>query len=171
MSARISSDELYLLVASNLAKRSTCLRRAVGCVLTDTDGKVLATGYNGVANGRPHCNEAVGVITDLFETVISVPPRQVPNYQNACPGASAKSGEQLDACEAIHAEQNALLQCPDVRKIFSCYATCSPCMHCTKLLMNTGCQRIIFSSPYAGEEKAKELWTSVRGRSWMLWHD
>jgi dCMP deaminase len=36
------------------AKRSTCNRLNVGCVIAE-DGRPLATGYNGPPKGRPHC--------------------------------------------------------------------------------------------------------------------
>jgi hypothetical protein len=38
------------------------------------------------------------------------------------------SGTGLDVCEAIHAEQNALLQCKDVEQIDTAYVTAMPCM-------------------------------------------
>ena len=51
-------EELFLSLASTLAKYSTCLRKQVGCVITDEGGHVLSTGYNGVPSGLPHCNKA-----------------------------------------------------------------------------------------------------------------
>ncbi len=71
----------------------------------------------------------------------------------------------LDGCHAIHAEQNALLQCRDVYSIHSCYTTVSPCMTCMKLLLNTGCERIIFTEEYVQPEAAR-LWQSA-GRLWQ----
>jgi deoxycytidylate deaminase len=54
---RPTRDQLYIEMAKLVAQRTTCLRRAVGCVLVNARGHVLATGYNGVAGGQPHCNE------------------------------------------------------------------------------------------------------------------
>ena len=68
--------------------------------------------------------------------------------------------------EAIHAEQNALLQCRDVYLIDTCFVTCSPCMTCTKLLLNTGCRKICFSEVYTGSVEAEKLWLSS-GRTWI----
>jgi len=59
MSARISVDWWAMNLADCCKDRSTCLRRSVGCVLLDADNHVIATGYNGVAAGMPHCNEPV----------------------------------------------------------------------------------------------------------------
>ena len=147
---RIAKDAWAMELARVTARRSTCLRRAVGCVLLNARGHVLATGYNGVAAGLPHCNE-LGTIES--------------SYPHACPGATAASGTQLDACLAIHAEQNALLQCRDVYEIDACVVTVSPCVTCTKLLMNTSCRRIIYADEYAHNAEAENLWRRA-GREW-----
>lgn len=147
---RPSRDEWALKLALLTAQRTTCLRRAVGCGLLNVRGHVLATGYNGVAAGLPHCNEH-----DPFEPV---------GHPHACSGAHAPSGMDLDGCQAIHAEQNALLQCRDVHSIHTCYTTASPCMTCVKLLLNTSCARIVFVEEYP-HSAARELWLSA-GRAW-----
>jgi dCMP deaminase len=155
---RPTRDAVFLQMAALIATRSTCLRRAVGCVLVSARGHVLATGYNGVAAGLPHCNDY-----DM--------PRNSHPHPNACAGALRAdgkrwpSGHNLDACEAIHAEQNALLQCRDVWQIRTCYVTVSPCMTCTKLLLGTSCTRVIFSAEYPAPG-AKELWLRNQMNSW-----
>lgn len=139
--------ELALLTA----KRATCLRRQVGCVLLNQRGHVLATGYNGVAAGQPHCNQY-----DHFHPI---------GFPDACTGAHAPSGTNLDGCQAIHAEQNALLQCRDVYTIHTAYVTASPCLTCCKLLLNTSCERICYAEEYP-QPAAKELWVAA-GRRWQ----
>lgn len=166
---RPSRDQLYMDMAKLVAQRTTCLRRAVGCVLTNTRGHVSATGYNGVAAGQPHCNEASEEGRDYkqfgSDPSVRCPTRFETVYHNACPGSDAPSGQSLDACQAIHAEQNALLQCRDVYDIETCYCTASPCMTCTKLLLNTSCKRIVFIDEYPHPE-AKALWVGS-GREWV----
>ena len=150
---RLSRDAWALKLALLTAGRSTCLRRAVGCVLLNDKGHVLSTGYNGVAAGLPHCNNSTLTST-----------KTVAVYPNACSGAMAPSGTNLDGCQAIHAEQNALLQCRDVYAIHTAYVSVSPCMTCCKLLLNTSCQRIAYVGEYPHTE-AKNLWVGA-GRSW-----
>ena len=149
---RPDRDETFLMVADVLAVRTTCLRRGVGCVLTNKRGHVLSTGYNGVASGVRHCNfqprPIAGGVTEAFPY--------------ACAGAGADSGSRLDDCQAIHAEANALLQCPDVHQIETCYVTVAPCISCVKLLLGTSCQRIVFSEQYPHHEAAR-LWN----RPWI----
>lgn len=155
---RPSKEEYFLSIAALVSSRSTCLRKSVGCVLVNERGHILATGYNGVAMGAPHCNE---------QKLIK---HEQPVYPNACPAARSASGSNLDGCEAIHAEQNALLQCKDVWDIHTCYTTNSPCVTCVKLLLNTSCKRIIFIHAYAHDEVSRELWhSSGPGKVWWYY--
>lgn len=148
------------------AQRATCARRSVGAVFLNERGHVIATGYNGVAAGQPHCNEVVELGADYYDwgSGVKAPTRMVKIMPHACSGACAPSGTNLDGCEAIHAEQNALLQCRDVYSIDTAYVTASPCMTCTKLLLNTGCRSIVFLEDYP-HSAAKDLWERS-GRQW-----
>lgn len=146
---RIDRAEIGLLIAQAWALRGTCRRRKVGCLLVDKNGYPLASGYNGPPAGEPHC--------------IDVP----------CAGADAPSGTGLEKCEAIHAEQNALLRCADPSLIHSCFVTSSPCMHCVKMLMNTECEQIVFAERYAHDTEARERWIKSTNRAgktlcWLL---
>jgi dCMP deaminase len=141
---RPTRNEWLLDMAALVARRSTCARRSVGCVLVDVRGHVLSTGYNGRPRGFAHCNEGA-----------------------PCPGVGAPTGSDLDLCESVHAEQNALLQCRDVELIEVCYVTVSPCLTCVKLLLNTSCRRVVAAAPYAHEAAARELWTRG-GRRWEV---
>lgn len=166
--ARPSRDEYFSRMAELVATRSTCIRRSVGCVLVSARGHVLATGYNGVAAGLAHCN-ALERVRDPFD---STGEGFVDHYPNLCPGALRAdgkrwpSGKKLDGCEAIHAEQNALLQCHDVFVIETCYVTVSPCITCVKLLLGTSCQRIVFIEAYSHDDEAKRIWLSRKSNSW-----
>jgi dCMP deaminase len=141
MAIRPSKQMTFVRLAENIAEQSTCRRRHVGCFLVDVNHHVLAVGYNGVAKGMKHC--------------LDVP----------CAGSECKSGEGLDLCLAIHAEQNALIRCKDPNIIHTCYTNVAPCMHCLKMLLNTSCYRIVFLHNYADSERCKELWESA-GRQW-----
>lgn len=134
---RPALDTTMIAIAQILAQRATCSKLAVGCVLTDRQGRILATGYNGVPRGCPHC--------------IDVP----------CPGANAPAG--ADLCEAVHAEQNALLQCKDIDKIDTCWTTHMPCMRCIKELMNTNCSKIVYYDGSVAQQSAMDLWLHPHG--------
>lgn len=140
MTRQALKDKVWLEVAKAQTQLSTCVRRQVGCVFLSQQGHVLATGYNGVAPDVPHCTDC------------------------PCEGAGYPSGEGLDKCEAIHAEQNALVQCTRPQDVHTVYCTDAPCMHCVKMLATTGAQRIVFMRDYP-HPKAKQYWESL-GRTW-----
>jgi dCMP deaminase len=137
---RPTRDETMLKIARDIAERSTCCRRKVGCVLADEHGRVLSMGHNGVPMGHQHCTE------------------------HPCTGSAMKSGTGLDHCLAIHAETNALMFCSDIMKIHTAYVTASPCKACTKALLNTSCRNVVYLDEYPHLD-AQELWLNS-GRIW-----
>lgn len=138
--------EYFLDIARRVSQLATCPRRKVGCVLVDRHQHIMATGYNGVPSGIQHCTD------------------------DPCPGAKFPSGQGLEHCLAIHAEQNALLQCSDVTRIDTVYCTTQPCLTCTKLLLNTSAHRVIFSEPH-GDPRGADLWFSKHSDpdTFLLW--
>lgn len=138
--SRISEDLMWLQVCFVLSQRSTCARRRVGCVLVDKQGRFLSSGRNGSASGDIHC------------------------IDHPCEGVLGESGAALDTCEAIHAEQNALAYCPDVRLVHTVYCTDSPCVPCVKLLKATGAIRLVFARRYP-HTLSQSRWER-QGRSW-----
>lgn len=158
--SRPNIDKYFARMVLVVASRSTCLRRAVGCILVNSMNHILATGYNGVPRGQQHCNEEVDYAKAPHCEVLT-------HYPNACPGAEASSGTDLDKCYAVHAEQNALLQCSDVNKITTIYVTHEPCIACTKMFLNTSANRICYVDEYASNQVAisMKLWTDS-GRIW-----
>ena len=51
---RLDWNTYFLNIAKEVAKRSTCPRASVGVVIVK-DNRILSTGYNGSAPGKPHC--------------------------------------------------------------------------------------------------------------------
>lgn len=123
-SMRPSKKEYYLQMLKLVASRSTCVRRAVGAIITDKDGHVLSTGYNGVPRNFEHCTD-------------------VP-----CSGASDTAGDTTK-CLAVHAEQNAILQCSNLNDAHTLYCSNLPCFVCAKLLCNTNIEVVICEEDYA----------------------
>lgn len=76
---RVPLYEVYMRMAEELAKRSTCTRLQVGTVVTDQRlENVLAIGYNGNARGLPNkCDSAVpgscGCIHSEMNALVKAP--------------------------------------------------------------------------------------------------
>jgi dCMP deaminase len=139
MASRLSKKEYYLAMLKLVAMRSTCARRAVGAIIVDKEGHVLSTGYNGVPRNFDHC--------------IDFP----------CSGANDVSGNNT-RCMAVHAEQNAILQCSDLSRAHTMYCSCTPCFACAKMIANTEIEVIIAIEGYAdaaGLEVLKESGKSI----------
>ena len=136
---RPSWDEYYMDIAKLVSRRTTCLRRAVGCVLT-FENHILSSGYNGTPAGITHC-EDIGCMREQLK---------VP------------SGEKHELCRGLHAEQNALLQCAlhgVSTKDSVLHSTTFPCSVCAKLLINAKVKKIIYLEYYndkLSEEMFKE---------------
>ena len=109
--------------------------------MVDSKYRILASGYNGTPAGAINCTE------------------------EPCKGAGYPSGQGLEFCEALHAEQNALIQLKAPNEVENIYLTTSPCIHCVKMLANTSARQIIFAHEYPHTE-SKDYWEKL-GRVWL----
>ncbi|MBI5552365.1 MAG: cytidine/deoxycytidylate deaminase family protein [Desulfobacterales bacterium] len=126
---RPSWDEYFMDITCLVAKRATCLRRAVGAVVIK-DRRLLSTGYNGAPSNVRHCAE-----TGCLRQQLNVP-----------------SGERHELCRGIHAEQNAIIQAAYHGvsiKGATLYCTNQPCSICAKMIINAGIVRIVYQDGYA----------------------
>ena len=129
MSDRPSWDQYFMTITRQVAERSTCTRAKVGAVIV-RDRNIVATGYNGSPAGLPHCTD-VGCLI----------------YSSRTP-----SGEMEENCfRTIHAEINAIAQAAkngaSIRDA-DIYITHTPCIHCMKVLLNTGIRAIYYEREY-----------------------
>lgn len=138
MSERMNKDVYYMSLAILASARSTCIRRKVGCIAVK-DNHIVATGYNGSVAGTTHCTNDT-----CYRIVNNIP-----------------SGEKLDLCRAVHAEQNVISQSAihgtSIHNA-TVYITTSPCITCLKLLAQVGVRRIVILEPtYLNTDIAMEL--------------
>lgn len=123
---RPAFDDIYMELAVNLARRSHCIKRHVGAVLTK-DTRIISIGYNGPPPGTHNCDE------------------EWPDV--GCPRDS-KGGCSL----AIHAEQNAILYAVKNKTSVegaTLYVTLSPCLACARIIYSMGISCVIYLNSYA----------------------
>lgn len=130
-------DKYFLDIASVVASRSNCIKRKVAAVIT-LDRRIISTGYNGTPRGVRNCNEG-----------------GCPRCRRFAPGGTA-----LEECLCSHAEENAITQAAYHGvsvKGGTLYTTFSPCLLCTKMIINAGISEVVYGEEYTLGEKARGL--------------
>ncbi|NNL67433.1 MAG: hypothetical protein HKP30_14385 [Myxococcales bacterium] len=121
-------DDYFMSIARVAASRSNCVKRKIGAVIT-IDRRIVSTGYNGTPRGVRNCNEG------------------------GCPRCNAfgESGQALGDCICSHGEENAIVQSAyhgvSVRG-GTIYTTMSPCLQCTKMIVNSGITAVVYNGAY-----------------------
>ena len=129
--SRPSWEDYFMDIAMLVAKRSTCLRRAVGAIIVK-DIRILSTGYNGAPTNVRHCAE-----TGCLREKLGI-----------------ESGKMHELCRGIHAEQNAIIQAAYhgvSLKGASIFCSNLPCSICAKMIINAGIDKIYYRSGYADQ--------------------
>ncbi|CAF0877205.1 unnamed protein product [Rotaria sp. Silwood1] len=115
-----------------------CVRHRVGCIIADTDQRIIATGYNGTPDNIKACDQG---------------------GCKRCWNMSIEHGERLDECICIHAEESALFEagrrlCRDT----TLYVTHNPCRQCSKKIIQNGIKRVVYTREYSSSlEDVRQL--------------
>ncbi|HET6516467.1 MAG TPA: dCMP deaminase family protein [Thermodesulfovibrionales bacterium] len=132
---RPSWDEYFIEIAKVVSSRSTCLRRRYGAVIVK-DHVIVSTGYNGAPRGSVNCVDR----DTCKRRELNVP-----------------AGERYELCEAVHAEQNAIINgSPERMKDAVIYiagfeedqtaAEGKPCLLCKRMIRNAQIQQVVYLS-------------------------
>lgn len=138
MNKRPSWDEYFMNIAEVVASRSNCMKRQVAALIVK-DKRIISTGYNGTPRGTRNCNEG-----------------GCPRCNNLAP-----SGTALEECLCSHAEENAITQAAYhgvAIKDAMLYSTFSPCIMCTKMIINSGIKEVVYNDEYPISDAVKNLY-------------
>ncbi|MBU4283601.1 MAG: cytidine/deoxycytidylate deaminase family protein [Nanoarchaeota archaeon] len=131
-------DEYFMEITEAVAKRSTCDRGRMGCVIA-RDKQILVTGYAGAPVGLPHCDE-VG--------------HQIKTITN-------EDGTVSKHCvRTTHAEQNAICQAAKIGASINgstLYCKMTPCSTCAKMIINAGIKRVVCQKKYHDGKETEEM--------------
>ena len=123
---KLSFDHIFMNLATDLSKRSHCVKAQVGAVLTK-DTRIISIGYNGPPAGTHNCDE------EWPET--------------GCPR------DVRGRCSlALHAEENAILYAVKNGANLegaTLYTTLSPCLPCARLIFSAGVKHVFYLNSYA----------------------
>ena len=115
---RIPRDQVLMMIAHVASLRGTCNRLRVGAVLA-FESRPVSLGYNGAPSGEPHCDSGC-------------------NADKPC-------------TNTIHAEDNAISWARAFGidpKGATLYITDSPCMECTRKIVEAGISRVVYDRQY-----------------------
>lgn len=134
-------DTYFMGIAKAVALRSNCMKRKVAAVIVK-DLRIISTGYNGTPRGVKNCSEG------------------------GCPRCNSvePSGKGLDECLCSHAEENAIVQSAYhgvAVKDSMIYTTFSPCLMCTKMIINAGIREVVYHVGYPMSEISLRLLTEA----------
>lgn len=131
---RPSWDEYFLNLAKATAQRSTCPSRKVGSVIVNPEtNQIISMGYNGAPRGTSHCGEEC---------------------------ATRESGKSWRKCRAVHAELNAIISAAMngvSTNGATMYLTTTPCVFCSRTLINAGIKKVIALTFYPHQEAIELL--------------
>ena len=137
-------DHYFIEIAKVVSSRATCLRRKYGAVIVK-DHVIISTGYNGAPRGIENC-------IDLNKCI-----RKEQNIP---------SGERYELCEAVHAEQNAVINAPPERMKGAAiyiagfeedksFANGRPCKLCERMIRNSQITEVVYLKNDGSLEKIK----------------
>lgn len=130
-------DAYFMGIAKAVAMRSNCMKRKVAAVIVK-DRRIISTGYNGTPRGVKNCSEG------------------------GCPRCNSvePSGKGLGECLCSHAEENSIVQAAYHGvpiKGSTLYTTFSPCLMCTKMIINAGIMEVVYNLDYSLTEISFQL--------------
>ena len=126
-------DKTYIAMAQIWAELSTAVRKKVGCLIVK-NGTIISDGYNGTPSG--------------FDNNCEFPPtRGVGDTLYTKP-------------EVLHAESNAITKLAKSTQSSdgaTMYITISPCVDCSKLIIQSGIKKVFYKEFYRNDEGIKLL--------------
>ena len=126
-------DKAYLEMAKTWASLSKAVRKKVGCLIVK-DGAIISDGYNGTPSG--------------FDNNCEI---RVDEHD---------SNALLTKPEVLHAESNAITKLAKSTQSSdgaTMYNTISPCLECSKLIIQSGIKKVVFNKIYRNDDGIKLL--------------
>jgi dCMP deaminase len=125
---KLRRESYFMQLAELTAKRGSCSRAQVGCVLVDEKTKrIISVGYNSSPKGTDECHDVGCLIHN-------------------------------DHCiRCLHAEQAAILNITTKPEKIICYVTHQPCLNCFKLLVGLGITQIYYLVDYPDPAREKYM--------------
>jgi dCMP deaminase len=131
-------DEYFLEVMDTVAQRANCDRGRAASIIVKNK-RIVATGYVGAPAGLPTCDEVGHLIKVAYDE---------------------RGGQHKHCVRTTHAEANAIAQAAKHGTAIdgaTIYIRMTPCLDCTKLLINAGITRIVCRKRYHADHDSMEM--------------
>lgn len=143
-------ENFFKNVVLEVSKCSTCCRVKVGALLV-RDGRIVATGWNGVPKGKTHCEDIFKEEYEKYKNcLVTKTDEKCDIYIN---DFKTKHGE-FSKINELHAEQNLISYCARngiITEGTTLYVTSSPCSDCSKLIIASGIKEVCYLELYDRE--------------------
>jgi len=142
-------DETRLRQAYIESLQSKCVKHQVGCIIVNSQGRIVASGYNGTPAGDSNCCDRFPNFEEEVEAIKQ-------EIRLGCEILGTNKLKELydkhhkwSSEHEIHAEMNALLHSNrDDIQGGTLYCTHQPCADCSKNIANSGVSRVVYGVPY-----------------------
>lgn len=131
-------QEYFLKIMDTVAERANCDRGRAASVIV-RDKRVIATGYVGAPAGLQTCDEVGHLIKVAFDE---------------------RGGQKKHCVRTTHAEANAIAQAARYGIAIdgaTIYIKMTPCLDCTKLLVNAGIKKVVCRKRYHADHDSVKM--------------
>ena len=145
-------DKVYLNIDKEISTLSKCVRAKVGSIIVK-DGNILGMGYNGMPTGVDNCCEDKVYIHSVFDVILP----KLEDYPFTDELGRYKLVSKVDI---LHSESNAILKAAKMGISINnstIYCTLSPCRECSKLILQSGIKKVVFSEVFKRNNGAIEF--------------
>lgn len=134
-------DRLYLRMAFTWSENSYAIRRQVGCLIVKNNS-IISDGYNGTPSG--------------FRNICEFEPDADKSFNDNCTNTDLlndyNAGRKLVTYPyVLHAESNAIAKLSKSNNSSegaTIYVTDEPCLECSKMIIQSGIIRVVYSRSY-----------------------
>lgn len=154
-------DIAYMKMALAMSELSYAIRSKVGCIIVSEDGQIISQGFNGTPSGMDNCCEEK--ILEGYDSCSNdnTCPRHLRKVCDCCSEYGIPRYKLITKKEVLHAESNAISKCAKWSTASTMnatiYITLSPCVECSKLIIQSGIKRVVYYDEYRNTEGIKLL--------------
>lgn len=147
-------DIAYMKMALAMSELSYAIRSKVGCIIVSEDGQIISQGFNGTPSGMDNCCEIITCESHFNDGTCNCGCKDNEKTVYRC--KSCEFCTLTTKKSVLHAESNAIAKCAKWSTASTMnatiYITLSPCIDCSKLIIQSGIKRVVYYDEYRNTE-------------------